>query len=140
MLSNRNLQYCSSSGRLCGIHYFSQPNLAILLQDAALNTILQIHFTEPQGDILVFLTGQDEIEDLEQMIAERMESFPPNTDKFIICPIYAALPSNVQMRAFEKTPPKHRKIVLATNIAETSVTIEGIKYVVDTGFVKVIYI
>jgi len=102
-----------------------------------LNTILQIHFTEPEGDILAFLTGQDEIEDLEEMINERMESFPSTADKLLICPIYAALPSSIQMKVFEKTPPKHRKVVLATNIAETSVTIEGIKYVIDTGFVKV---
>ena len=71
------------------------------------------------------------------MLNERMESFPTTADKLVICPIYAALPSHIQMRAFEKTPPKHRKVVLATNIAETSVTIEGIKYVIDTGFVKV---
>jgi len=102
-----------------------------------LNTVLQIHFTEPEGDILVFLTGQDEIEDLEEMLTERMESFPQSVDKLMICPIYAALPSSAQMKVFEKTPPKHRKVVLATNIAETSVTIEGIKYVVDTGFVKI---
>ncbi len=83
------------------------------------------------------MTGQDEIEDLEEMLTERMESFPQTVDRLMICPIYAALPSSAQMKVFEKTPPKHRKVVLATNIAETSVTIEGIKYVVDSGFVKV---
>jgi ATP-dependent RNA helicase DHX8/PRP22 len=55
---------------------------------------------------------------------------------FEICPLYAALPPDEQMRVFEPSPPGVRKFILATNIAETSVTISGIKYVVDTGFVK----
>lgn len=53
-----------------------------------------------------------------------------------MCPIYANLPSEQQAKIFEKTPPNARKVVLATNIAETSLTIEGICYVIDTGFNK----
>lgn len=54
----------------------------------------------------------------------------------IVCPIYAALPSDLQSKIFEPTPPGARKVVLATNIAETSLTIDGIKYVIDPGFSK----
>jgi hypothetical protein len=54
----------------------------------------------------------------------------------IVCPIFAALPTEEQVKAFEKAPPGSRKVILATNIAETSITINGIKYVIDTGVVK----
>lgn len=56
--------------------------------------------------------------------------------ELIICPIYANLPSEQQAKVFEKTPDRARKVVLATNIAETSLTIDGICYVIDTGFNK----
>ena len=56
--------------------------------------------------------------------------------QMIVCPIYAALPPEEQMKAFEKTPEGSRKVILATNIAETSITISGIKYVIDTGMAK----
>jgi pre-mRNA-splicing factor ATP-dependent RNA helicase DHX16 len=54
----------------------------------------------------------------------------------VICPIYANLPSELQSKIFEPTPEGARKVVLATNIAETSLTIDGIVYVIDPGFVK----
>ena len=72
------------------------------------------------------------------MLNEKAEDFPQQADKLLICPLYAALPSTLQVKAFEKTPPKHRKVVLSTNIAETSVTIDGIKYVVDKNTHKII--
>jgi HrpA-like RNA helicase len=54
----------------------------------------------------------------------------------VILPIYSALPSEIQSKIFEPAPPGGRKCVIATNIAETSVTIDGIYYVIDPGFVK----
>ena len=54
----------------------------------------------------------------------------------MICPIYANLPSEMQAKIFEPTPPGARKVVLATNIAETSITIDGVVFVIDPGFVK----
>lgn len=56
--------------------------------------------------------------------------------ELIICPIYATLPSDMQAKIFEPTPPGARKVVIATNIAETSLTINGIIYVIDCGFAK----
>lgn len=104
--------------------------------DAALITIFQVHQDEAPGDILVFLTGQEEIDAVERLIKERLTKLPQENQKLQVVPIYAALPSEQQMRAFDPAPSGFRKVVLATNIAETSITIPGIKYVIDPGLVK----
>lgn len=116
------------------IHYTSQPEANYLA--AAITTVFQIHVTQGPGDILVFLTGQEEIEAAEQSLQETARKLGSKIPEMIICPIYANLPSELQTKIFEPTPPKARKVVLATNIAETSLTIDGIVYVIDPGFVK----
>ena len=65
-----------------------------------------------------------------------MKSLGPNVPRLVVLPIYSALPSEVQSRVFEPSDPGSRKVVIATNIAETSLTIDGIVYVIDPGFVK----
>ena len=117
-----------------GTHYTSQPEANYL--DAALTTIIQIHTSQPRGDILVFLTGQEEIEIIEQNLTDTARKLGSRMKELVICPIYANLPSELQAKIFEPTPPNARKVVLATNIAETSLTIDGIVYVIDPGFVK----
>ena len=181
--------------------------------DAALITVMQIHLTEPEGDILLFLTGalltraldvrelvncqrgtspgacaacclpplvdcdthvicvarqrgsrlrmcadvplhvsvpcscftctvqtsragQDEIDTACQVLYERMKSLGPAVPELIILPVYSSLPSEMQTRIFEPAPAGTRKVVVATNIAEASLTIDGIYYVVDPGFAK----
>ncbi|KAG8527480.1 uncharacterized protein KY384_007632 [Bacidia gigantensis] len=104
--------------------------------DAALVTVMQIHLAEPPGDILLFLTGQEEIDTSCEILFERMKALGPSVPELIILPVYSALPSEMQSRIFEPAPPGSRKVVIATNIAETSVTIDGIYYVIDPGFVK----
>ena len=104
--------------------------------DAALTTIMQIHLTEPEGDILLFLTGQEEIDTAAQILYERMKSLGPSVPELIVLPVYSALPSEMQTRIFDPAPPGTRKCVIATNIAEASLTIDGIYYVVDPGFFK----
>ncbi|GAW10749.1 hypothetical protein ANO14919_000840 [Xylariales sp. No.14919] len=116
------------------ILYSREPESDYL--DAALVTIMQIHLTEPSGDILLFLTGQEEIDTSCEILYERMKALGPNVPELIICPIYSSLPTEVQSRVFDPAPPGARKVVIATNIAETSITIDGIYYVVDPGFVK----
>ncbi|KAK8764648.1 hypothetical protein V5799_032742 [Amblyomma americanum] len=88
------------------------------------------------GDILLFLTGQEEIDTACEILYERMKSLGPDVPELIILPVYSALPSEMQTRIFEPATPGSRKVVIATNIAETSLTIDGIYYVVDPGFVK----
>lgn len=104
--------------------------------DAALMTVMQVHLTEPRGDILVFLTGQEEIDTACEILYNRMKAMGPKVPRLIILPIYSALPQDIQTRVFEPAPEGARKCVIATNIAETSITIDGIFYVVDPGFVK----
>jgi HrpA-like RNA helicase len=116
--------------------YFTAKKQADYL-DAALVSVFQIHNTRPQGDVLVFLTGQEEIENLEKLINEKAKGLPETSMKILVCPIFASLPTSQQTKVFEPTPSDTRKIVLSTNIAETSITISGIRYVVDTGMVKV---
>lgn len=116
------------------IHYTSQPEANYLA--AAITTVFQIHISQGPGDVLVFLTGQEEIEAAEANLQETARKLGANIPEMIICPIYANLPSELQTKIFEPTPPGARKVVLATNIAETSLTIDGIVYVIDPGFVK----
>ncbi len=116
------------------IHYTAQPEANYL--NAAVTTIFQIHITQGRGDILVFLTGQEEIEAAEQQLTETARKLGSKAPEMMICPIYANLPSELQSKIFEPTPASARKVVLATNIAETSLTIDGIVYVIDPGFVK----
>ncbi|KAK1278516.1 putative pre-mRNA-splicing factor ATP-dependent RNA helicase [Acorus gramineus] len=104
--------------------------------NAALITILQIHLEEGPGDILVFLTGQEEIESVERLVRERIRHLPLSSQNVVTVSIYSSLPSEQQMKVFRPPPPGCRKVILATNIAETSVTIPGIKYVIDPGVVK----
>ncbi|KAF5779486.1 putative RNA helicase [Helianthus annuus] len=118
------------------IYYTKAPEADYL--DAAIVTALQIHVTQPpgDGDILIFLTGQEEIETAEETLKDRTRGLGSKIQELIICPIYANLPTELQAKIFEPTPVEARKVVLATNIAETSLTIDGIKYVIDPGYVK----
>jgi ATP-dependent RNA helicase DHX8/PRP22 len=99
-------------------------------------TVMQIHLSEPAGDILVFLTGQEEIDTCCETLYTRMQALGDLAPELIILPVYSALPSEMQSRIFEPAPAGSRKCVVATNIAEASLTIDGIYYVVDPGFSK----
>ena len=130
------------------IYYTKHPEEDFI--DAAFLTCLQIHAEEEEGGILVFLPGQDDIESLSHLLLEhlpyiqskhtqtadgRYKDRIKNQD-FSIFPLYAAMPQEEQLHAFREVAPGVRKIVIATNIAETSLTISGIKYVVDSGYHK----
>jgi ATP-dependent RNA helicase DHX8/PRP22 len=104
--------------------------------EAAMLTVMQIHLQEPPGDILLFLTGQEEIDTACQILYERIEKLGTLAPPLIPLPVYAALPTELQSRIFNPAAPGTRKCVIATNIAETSLTIDGIYYVVDPGFTK----
>lgn len=108
--------------------------------EAAVKQAMTIHITSPPGDILIFMTGQDEIEAACYALAERMEQLISSTQKavakLLILPIYSQLPADLQAKIFQKAEDGARKCIVATNIAETSLTVDGIFYVIDTGYGK----
>lgn len=116
------------------LFYTAEPQRDYL--DAAVLSIFQIHLERREGDILAFLTGQEEIEAVQRILEENSPSCPAGSLKMKVCPIYASLPSSQQMAVFVPAPKGVRKVILATNIAETSITIPGIRYVIDPGCVK----
>ncbi|XP_076000780.1 putative ATP-dependent RNA helicase DHX40 isoform X2 [Genypterus blacodes] len=104
---------------------------------------LDLHANEMAGDILVFLTGQVEIERACDLLYQKAESIDyrydvvdQSVDGLLILPLYGSMPTDQQRQIFQPPPPGIRKCVVATNIAATSLTINGIKYIVDSGFVK----
>ncbi|KFY59752.1 hypothetical protein V496_05548 [Pseudogymnoascus sp. VKM F-4515 (FW-2607)] len=104
--------------------------------ETAIQTVFDIHTKEPQGDILVFLTGREEIDKAVQAISERSAQLHPRAETMMPLPLYAGLSTDQQMYVFEPAPENTRKVIFSTNIAEASVTIDGIIYVIDSGFVK----
>ncbi|XP_034553745.1 pre-mRNA-splicing factor ATP-dependent RNA helicase DHX16 [Notolabrus celidotus] len=116
------------------IFYTKAPEADYL--EACVVSVLQIHVTQAPGDVLVFLTGQEEIEACCEMLTERCRRLGSKIAELLVLPIYANLPSDMQAKIFNPTPPGARKVVVATNIAETSLTIDGIIYVIDPGFCK----
>ncbi|KAG9336921.1 hypothetical protein JZ751_030034 [Albula glossodonta] len=103
--------------------------------EAAVKQALQVHLSGMQGDILIFMPGQEDIEVTSDQIVERLEdleSAPP----LAVLPIYSQLPSDLQAKIFQKAPDGVRKCIVATNIAETSLTVDGIMFVIDAGYCK----
>ncbi|XP_004295532.1 PREDICTED: pre-mRNA-splicing factor ATP-dependent RNA helicase PRP16-like [Fragaria vesca subsp. vesca] len=108
--------------------------------EAAVTQAMKIHIASPPGDILIFMTGQEEIEAACYSLAERMEqlisSSKKGMSKLLILPMYSQLPADLQAKIFQRSEDGVRKCIIATNIAETSLTVDGILYVVDTGYGK----
>lgn len=108
-----------------------------------MRTVLQIHATEGEGDILLFLTGEEEIEDACRKISLEADEMirEQGCGPLDVYPLYGSLPPHQQQRIFDPAPESFngrpgRKVIVSTNIAETSLTIDGIVYVVDPGFSK----
>ena len=127
-------------GRMHPVDIFYTPEPEKDYLEAAIRTVLQIHRTEKEGDILVFLTGEQEIEEACRRISSEVTS---DLGPLACLPLYSSLPRELQDRIFKPAPlakypggPPGRKCIVATNIAETSITIDGIVYVIDPGFAK----
>lgn len=118
--------------------------------DTCVQTVLKIHGSQEKGHILVFLTGSDEIEracsslrrqlddmraDAREYRGEREYEHESESNELVVVPLYASLSPQEQRKAFVSCGHR-RKCVIATNIAETSVTVPGIRFVVDPGYVK----
>jgi pre-mRNA-splicing factor ATP-dependent RNA helicase DHX38/PRP16 len=107
--------------------------------DAAVKQVLTIHLSFPSGDILVFMTGQEDIEATCEVLANRISALSESGGKvppLLLLPMYSQLPADLQAKIFESAENGARKCIVSTNIAETSLTVDGIKYVIDSGYCK----
>jgi len=130
-------------GRTHPVEIFYTPEPERDYLEAAIRTVVQIHLCEEvEGDVLLFLTGQEEIDEACKRIKREIENLGPDVGDMKIIPLYSTLPPNMQQRIFEAAPPNKpaggigRKTVVSTNIAETSLTIDGVVFVIDPGFSK----
>ncbi|XP_023217284.1 putative pre-mRNA-splicing factor ATP-dependent RNA helicase PRP1 isoform X1 [Centruroides sculpturatus] len=130
-------------GRTHPVEIFYTPEPERDYLEAAIRTVIQIHMCEEsEGDILLFLTGQEEIEEACKRIKREVDNIGPEVGELKCIPLYSTLPPNLQQRIFEPPPPSKpngaigRKVVVSTNIAETSLTIDGVVFVIDPGFSK----
>jgi len=128
-------------GRTHPVEIFYTPEYQEDYLVSAVRTVLQIHKSEPSnsGDVLVFLTGEEEIEEACRKIrmeADQMRHENPSIGPLDVYPLYGSLPPQQQQQIFRKAPDGGRKVVVGTNIAETSLTIDGVVYVIDPGFSK----
>lgn len=130
-------------GRTHPVEIYYTPEYQKDYLDSAIRTVLQIHATEGEGDILLFLTGEEEIEDACRKISLEGDELirEQGCGPLSVYPLYGSLPPHQQQRIFDKAPESYngkpgRKIIVSTNIAETSLTIDGIVFVVDPGFSK----
>ena len=118
------------------LKYTAEPVQDIV--EASLRMIFQIHRQEPMpGDVLVFFHGRDIIESVESLVNQYARDMGPELPKLLVLPLFAALSQAAQQRVFQPAPRSTRKIIIATNIAETSVTVPGVRFVIDSGKAKV---
>ncbi|XP_022846526.1 probable pre-mRNA-splicing factor ATP-dependent RNA helicase DEAH4 isoform X3 [Olea europaea var. sylvestris] len=116
------------------LHSSERPKSYI---EAALKTAIDIHAREPEGDVLIFMTGQDDIEKMISKLEERIQNLEEGSClDAIILPLHGSLPPEMQVRVFSPPPPNCRRFIVSTNIAETSLTVDGVVYVIDSGYVK----
>lgn len=130
-------------GRTHPVEIFYTPEPERDYLEAAIRTVIQIHMCEEvEGDILLFLTGQEEIEEACKRLKKEIENLGSEVGELRCIPLYSTLPPAQQQRIFDPPPPKRangaigRKCVVSTNIAETSLTIDGVVFVIDPGFSK----
>lgn len=135
---SRHISTCRVEGRQhpVDIFYLSEPCHDYV--EESFKTVKKINRAEPiPGDILVFVTGQDTVEAVESLLKKYASDLGPEVPKLLVLPLFAALPRPAQEAIFRPTLTGTRKVIIATNVAETSVTIPGVRYVVDSGLAKV---
>eukprot|EP01018_Ginkgo_biloba_P031799 Gb_15844 [translate_table: standard] len=124
-------------GKLFPVNILYSIERPVSYLESSLQTALDIHTRQPPGDVLLFMTGQDDIDKTVSKLEERVQTLEEGSCMdVIILPLHGSLPPEMQVRVFTPAPPNCRRIIVATNIAETSLTVDGVVYVIDPGFVK----
>ncbi|KAF5197860.1 Atp-dependent rna helicase dhx8 [Thalictrum thalictroides] len=124
-------------GKLFPVEIFYSSDRPTSYVESSLKKALDIHIREPEGDVLIFMTGQDDIEKMVSKLEEKVQSLAEGSCMdAIILPLHGSLPPEMQVRVFQPPPSNCRRFIVATNIAETSLTVDGVVYVIDSGFVK----
>lgn len=124
-------------GKLYPVEIFFSNERPKSYLESALKRAIDIHVQEPEGDVLIFMTGQDDIEKLVSKLEERVRRLEEGSCMdAVILPLHGSLPPEMQVRVFSPPPPSCRRFIVATNIAETSLTVDGVVYVIDSGYVK----
>ncbi|KAI8996726.1 P-loop containing nucleoside triphosphate hydrolase protein [Gaertneriomyces semiglobifer] len=138
----------SVPGRMFAVDILWQKQMKLSAAKAtyvrrAVDTVVHIHKTEEPGDVLVFLTGQQEIDQAIKLLEDALASLDNSEIRYrsrvmnvLSYPLYSAMETPEQGTIFEPAPEGVRKVIFATNIAQTSITVPGIRYVIDSGFVK----
>jgi pre-mRNA-splicing factor ATP-dependent RNA helicase DHX38/PRP16 len=103
--------------------------------EQAVKQAITVHLQSGPGDILIFMTGQEDIDITCDLIQERLSQLD-DPSPLDVLPMYSTLPVEQQIKIFQPSKPGHRKCVVCTNIAETSLTVDGVKFVIDTGYSK----
>ncbi|GJT41610.1 probable pre-mRNA-splicing factor ATP-dependent RNA helicase DEAH4 [Tanacetum coccineum] len=112
------------------------------LTSALVKLLVKIHLAEPEGDVLIFLPGEDEIHELIQLLDEKIEMLAQEFEMDAqLLPLYDSLSPTLLAslfveRVFAPSPANCRRFIVTTSIAETSITVPGIRYVIDSGFMK----
>ncbi|ANM60100.1 P-loop containing nucleoside triphosphate hydrolase [Arabidopsis suecica] len=124
-------------GKLYPVEILYSKERPVSYIESSLKVAIDIHVREPEGDILIFMTGQDDIEKLVSRLEEKVRSLAEGSCMdAIIYPLHGSLPPEMQVRVFSPPPPNCRRFIVSTNIAETSLTVDGVVYVIDSGYVK----
>ncbi|XP_021809599.1 probable pre-mRNA-splicing factor ATP-dependent RNA helicase DEAH4 [Prunus avium] len=124
-------------GKLFPVEIVYSHERPISYLESSLATALDIHMKEGEGDVLIFMTGQDDIDKLVSKLEDRVRSLEEGSCMdAIILPLHGSLQPEMQVRVFGPRPPNCRRFIVATNIAETSLTVDGVVYVIDSGYVK----
>ncbi|WBW74107.1 ATP-dependent RNA helicase, spliceosomal Dhx35 [Schizosaccharomyces osmophilus] len=126
----------SIEGKLFPVDVMYLENPTENYVNMAIETVLNINSSYPSGDILVFLTDRREIDDCVKRIEALSITTPEDLPMLVPLPLYSGLTLDEQLRVFDIYEKRFRKVIFSTNIAEASVTIDGIVYVVDCGLCK----
>ncbi|MED6150754.1 hypothetical protein PIB30_075599 [Stylosanthes scabra] len=132
----RDCPVLTISGKLYPVEILYSKERPSSYVESSLEIAIDIHVHEPEGDVLIFMTEQDDIEKLVSKLEDKVRALEEGSCMdAIILPLHGSLPPELQVRVFSPLPPNCRRIIVATNIAET-LTVDGVVYVIHSGYVK----